>query len=246
MDVARSSNGAQSVAMIFKVLPKQDYFIKKLVNIYVHTGNMHFEQQAIAIKKLIQAYDAYQVIIDGNGLGVGLLDFMMINNIDMETGITYGPIGSFNDKELLKSQPKDCPKLIYVIKANDTLDSEVHTNCYTQLNSGRVRFLINEAEAKGKLMATAVGRKMKISEKIERLMPYEMTTRLIEEICNMRAKPNANLLKLERVNTRMTKDKFSAFEYGLYLIKMIEDKYYKSKRRKQSSLIDCLLFTSNN
>ena len=42
-----------------------------------------------------------EVVIDGNGLGVGLLDFMTIENVDPQNrGRVYPPYGSFNDKEL--------------------------------------------------------------------------------------------------------------------------------------------------
>ena len=36
----------------------------------------HFEAQAIKLKRLFYAYKARRIIIDGNGLGAGLLDFM--------------------------------------------------------------------------------------------------------------------------------------------------------------------------
>lgn len=245
VDVARITNQAQSVACIFKVIPKETYYIKKLVNIYVHSGDMHFASQAIAIKKLIKEYDPYQVIIDGNGLGVGLLDFMVIENFDPQTGEMYGPIGSFNDDELKKSQPKDCPQLIYVIKANEKLNAEIHGNCFTQLNSGRLRFLIKEQDAKIKLLATKAGQKMPLPEKVAKLMPYEMTTRLFDEMCNLRPKQGQDGLKLEKINSRIPKDKFSAFEYGLWLIKMIEEKYYKKRKKQKASIAQCIMFTSN-
>lgn len=244
VDVARITNQAQSVACIFKVIPKESYFIKKLVNIYVHNGDMHFASQAIAIKKLIHAYDPYQVIIDGNGLGVGLMDFMVIENIDPKTGEVFEPIGSFNDDEVKRSQPKDCQQLIYVIKANEKLNAECHGNCFTQLNSGRLRFLIKEQDAKTKLLATKVGQKMPLHEKVDKLMPYEMTTRLFDEICNLKPKQGQDGLKLEKINSRIPKDKFSAFEYGLWLIKGIEEKFYKKKRRTKFAIADCMLYTS--
>lgn len=206
---------------------------------------MHFNNQAIALKRLIRAFDPYQVIIDGTGLGVGLLDFMVMDNTDYSTGETFPAIGSFNDAELKKSQPKDCQQLIYVIKANEKLNSECFSNCFTQISSGRVGFLIKEQVAKEKLMATKVGQKLPIDKKVEKLMPYEMTTRLFDEMCNLKPKQGSDGLKLERINSRIPKDKFSAFIYGLWLIKGIEEKYYKKRRNEENSLSKFVFFSNS-
>ena len=76
-------------------------------------------------------------------------------------------------------------------------------------------------------------------------MPYEMTTRLFDEMCNLRPKQGQDGLKLEKINSRIPKDKFSAFEYGLWLIKMIEEKYYKKRKKQKASIAQCIMFTSN-
>ena len=120
------------------------------------------------------------------------------------------------------------------MKSNNTLDSKIHANCYTMINSGRVLFLAREQEIKNKLLATKVGQKMKLEQRTKRLYPHEITTRLFEEMANLKLKQvGAGLdLKLEQINTHMGKDKFSSLEYGLYRIKEIEEEFYKKKRRK--------------
>ena len=55
---------------------------------------------------------------------------------------------------------------------------------------------------------------------------------------------NQGNLILERINTNMTKDKFSAFEYGLYRIKDYEMKYMKQKARQKRDLKQFMLFSS--
>jgi hypothetical protein len=63
--------------MVFKVTPQpQGSAIKSLVNLYTLEAE-HFEEQAIHIKKLFYKYKARKVAIDTNGLGIGLLDFMV-------------------------------------------------------------------------------------------------------------------------------------------------------------------------
>ena len=97
-----------------------------------------------------------------------------------------------------------------------------------------VKFLIKEQEAKSALMATKIGQKMSVQQRIERLMPHEMTTKLFEEMSNLRLKRTGSGLDitLEPINTRFPDDKYSAFSYGLWRIKEIEEETYKKKRRR--------------
>jgi hypothetical protein len=66
------------------------------------------------------------------------------------------------------------------------------------------------------------------------LLPYEMTSRLMDELNNLRIKPTGieNKYKVERISRSLEKDRFSALEYGLYRIKYYEDKeIFKKKKR---------------
>ena len=76
-------------------------------------------------------------------------------------------------------------------------------------------------------------------------MPHEMTTKLFEEMANLRLKrTGASLdISLEQINPRYPKDKYSAFAYGLWRIKEIEEEQTKKRRRRglgsQRKLVFC-------
>lgn len=137
---------------------------------------------------------------------------MVRENLDLETGQVMPAYGIFNDKSYAKVQPHDCEKIIYCLKANGTTVSLIHGNCYTRMNSGLVKFLIKETEAKNKLLATKKGQKMTLEQRTMRIMPHEMTTKLFDEMANLRIKPTGSStdINLELINKRYTKDKFSA------------------------------------
>ena len=241
VDVARSGE-ARSIACVWHVLPQQSpkKWIKKLVNLYTFRGDeRHFQDQANSLKRLIAAFDPKEVVIDGTGLGRGLLDFMVIETIDNKTGETLPAYGSYNDEELKKVQPQDAPKIINTLIASASLNTEVYSIAYTELMSGHVRLLIEENEAKSKLMATKVGQRMTLDKRVAKLMPYEMTTRLIEEIGNLRVKASVGSGKniaLERINKDIQKDRFSALCYGLYSIRCMEDEQAKKDKRGKFKL----------
>lgn len=166
-------------------------------------------------------------------VGLGLADEMIREQVN-EKGEILPAYGFFNNDDYKKIQPKNAINILYSMKANGPLNSKIHGNAYSRLNSGMVRFLIKEQDAKNALLATKVGQKMTIEQRVQRLLPHEMTTKLFEEMSNLRLKrAGAGLdIVLEQINSRFPKDKYSAFAYGLWRIKELEEESQKKKRRR--------------
>lgn len=235
VDVGRLND--QTVCCVFRINVSSDgKYYATLVNLYVlgrTAETKRFRVQAMDIKKIIKQFNPREVVIDTNGLGVGIADEMISSQTD-EFGNYYPAYGFNNDDDYIKIQPKDAVRILYGIKANGPLNSKIHGNVYTRINSGLVRFLIKEQEAKNALLATKVGQKMTVMQRVQRLMPHEMTTKLFEEMANLRLKKTgaSTDIALERINPRYPKDKYSAFSYGLWRIKEIEEEQAKRKRRR--------------
>lgn len=230
VDVGRK--GCDSVICVFKVTPQaQGPAIKSLVNIYT-MSDTHMEDQAIMIKKLFYKYKARTVVIDGNGVGLGLVDYMVKSQND-ENGDFFPDFGVENDDEAYykkyRTQNTELDAM-YIIKANAPINTECHTNAQVQLQAGKVKFLIDERAAREKLLGTAKGQKMKPEERAEYLQPFTLTSILKEEMMNLREENEGINIILKQANRGIRKDKFSAFEYGLYYIKQEEDKKKKKKR----------------
>lgn len=230
VDVGRK--GCQSVICVFKVTPQpQGTSIKNLVNIYTIEDG-HFEDQAIKIKKLFYKYKARRVVIDGNGLGIGLLDYMIKSQVD-GSGDYYPPFGIYNDNENFykKFRTNDTEdEAIYIIKANAPINTEAYSTVQSQIESGKVKFLIEEKIAKNKLLGTKVGQAMSPEQRNEYLIPYKLTSILKEEMLNLREENEGINIILRQANKSVKKDKFSALCYGLYYIKQEEDNKRKKKR----------------
>jgi hypothetical protein len=238
VDVGRLND--QTVCCVFRVnVSGEGKYYATLVNLYVLGRTVEtkpFYKQAIDIKKIIQKFNPREVVIDTNGLGLGIADEMIREHYD-EFGNFYPAYGFNNDDDYLKIQPKEAIRILYGIKANGPLNSKIHGNAYTRINGGMVRFLIKEQEAKNALLSTKQGQKMTVMQRVQRLMPHEMTTKLFEEMANLRLKKTGASLDivLEQINPRYPKDKYSAFAYGLWRIKEIEEEQAKRKRRRGGS-----------
>ena len=231
VDVGRK--GCDSVVCVFKVTPQpQGSSIKTLVNMYT-ISNEHFEDQCIELKRLYYKYKAKRLVIDGNGLGIGLVDYLVKTQINPETGETYPDFGVYNDNdgEYKKYRTNACEQdALYIIKANAPINTEAHANVQSQLSSGKVKMLIDERAAKIKLMGTKLGQGMTPEKRAEYLKPFTLTSILKEEMMNLREENEGVNIILKQANKGIKKDKFSAFEYGLYYIKEEEDNKKKKKK----------------
>ena len=242
IDVGRK--GCTSEVCVFKVTPQaQGASLKTLVNLYTWDEE-HFEAQAINIKKLFYKYKARQVVIDANGLGIGLVDFMVKDQIDPETGELLPNFGVSNDEENFYKQFRTADTEIdamYLIKANAPINTEAHSYVQTQLSSGKIKFLIDENQAKVKLMSTKMGQQMDNDKRADYLKPFTLTTILREQMLNLVEENEGVNIILKQSSRSIKKDKFSAFEYGLYYIKQEED---KKKRRKKRNIADMMFYTN--
>ena len=243
IDVGRV--GCTTEVCVFKVTPQvQGAAHKTLVNIYTFDAQ-HFETQSIYIKKLYYRYRPKRIAIDANGLGVGLVDYL-IKSQQTDEGEYLPPFGVFNTDEypeykkfITSETQKD---LLYLIKANAPINTQAYSYAQTQMYSGKIRFLIDESLAKTKLMSTKHGQNMNVEERNNYLRPFILTSILKQQMLNLVQENEGVNIILKQSNRRIKKDKFSAFIYGLYYIRYQEQ---LSKKRRSRNISDFLFFTQN-
>ena len=239
-DVGRYS--ANTAIMVIKVLPGDQRFRKNVVYTEVINGANYITEQAPRLKKLIQLYEPREIVIDGNGPGIGLLDAMVLPSFDRSTGEVFPAYFAFNNDHHLPPEMRTESEepnvrynaIIYDIKAGANNEDEINSAFLTSINNGSTSFLAHERIVKDKLMKTKKGQKMTPVDRRIFLLPYEMTSRLMDELNNLRLKPTGieNKYKVERISKSLQKDRFSALEYGLYRVKHYEDKEIFKKRKK--------------
>ena len=245
VDVGRK--GCDTVICVWKVTPQSmGPSIKSLVNIYT-MADAHMEDQAKKLKSLYYKYKARRLIIDANGLGIGLIDFMVKPQNDEETGERYPDFGVYGGtqedaaEEYKKFHTKETEEdAMYLIKASAPINSEAYANVQTQLNSGKIKLLIDERIAKAKLLETTAGKKMTPEKRAEYLKPFTLTSILREEMLNLREENEGINIILKQTNKGIKKDKFSAMIYGLYYIKLEEE----SKKKKRKFNVADMMFST--
>lgn len=234
VDVARYGGNDSSI-MVVKVIPREKLWLKKVV----YTENLHkmpLQDQAVRIKQLYYKFMPREIIVDGNGVGSGLIDDLVIPSFS--DGITYPPLYVMNDVANYP-YPANSTPVIYNIKANASLNSDIYSNLYIQINNGGVQLLANEKIAKDKLLSTKRGQKMSYYAREKFLLPYIMTSRLIDEINNLRLKQTGiqNQITVEQISKRINKDRVSALSYALFRVKYYEDKQVRKHKSNFGSFL---------
>lgn len=244
VDVGRKCDTSE--ATIIKVTPQpQGAALKSVVNFYSKEGCI-MREQAIWLKKLFFQYKCRTMVIDGNGLGIGLTDELVLGQEDPETGAYLPPFGVEGgnyegaSQDYKKYRTEETVRdAMYIIKANAAMNTEAHTYVKTQINGGKVKFLIEERDARIKLMETKVGQNLTPEERNEKLMPFQFTDNLKLQMGNLVEDNEGTNIILKKNNNSISKDRFSSFEYAMYYIKQQEQ---LKKRRHSQSIADLMFF----
>lgn len=247
VDVGRL--GCATEIVILKCTKRHDlknYVLdKKLVAMYTFEEE-HFGLQAIQIKRIFNSFKCAAAVVDGNGLGAGLVDFLVTDQIDPDTGEMLYNMGIMNDEEGKYKKFRDQNTLVnavYVMKATQQINSDLYSYLYSCISTKRIHFLVDENTAKER----AAKLNMRPDKRAEFLIPYSQTSILREQLMNLVRPKEKNmqsgLVVLEQSNKKIPKDKVSALIYALSYCKDLEDKF---SRRRGHDIGQMMYFNNNH
>lgn len=229
VDVARFE-GDQTVALIFKVYTVGERYKIHLVNIKL-MNSTHFKNQAIYIKQMDNLFDFKAIVMDINGNGAGLADYLI--DEQNENGEYYQPYGFLNKNKYSNTEKRFSVKKLYGIEANRQFNSECFTNAHLILSLKRVSLLINERQARRYFGKYKSWNKLNPVKQANKLIPYAQTTKLQDQLSNLKANlDNNSSIVLTMIKKSTRKDLVSAFIYGLYYINEVEEEEKRSRNRK--------------
>ncbi len=228
IDVARFE-GDQTVAMIFKVYTPGERYKIHLVNIKL-MNSTHYKDQAVYIKQMDNLFDFKSIVIDINGTGAGLADYMI--DEQFVGGEYYQPYSFLNKNKYSSTEKRVSERKLYGIEANRQLNSQCFVNAHMILSLKRVSLLLNERQARRYFGKYKNWNKLDPVKQANKLIPYAQTTKLQDQLANLKAGLDTNsTIVLQRINGHMRKDLVSAFVYGLYYINEVEELDKRNRNR---------------
>lgn len=185
------------------------------------------DDQALLIRKLFDEYACDYLVLDTNGLGLGVYDCLSRDIVDPETGEMYPAISCCNNAEMAaRCAVIGAEKVIWAIKASAQFNSDCAFLLREAFRSGRIRLLATEYDAEESLGELRGYSSLSSTERMQLQLPYIHTTLLIDELTKLQHEESAGKVKIFE-KTGMRKDRYSSLSYNYYVAVQIESKVSK-------------------
>lgn len=246
-DMAKDGSANTAISVI-KVIPGQYSFRYVLVNGYT-ANTSDYEIVSNDIKRTAMKYAADLVVIDTNGVGAGIRDWINKPSIDEGTGETLPGFGIINppkeiSKDILKHRTNN---IVFEIKAGGVSANAINQYFFSRIKSGHFHMLISNRDALSRFSTHKEFPYKPLREQQRILQPYQFCDKLEEELLNLDIEDTSlgsgnTYIKLKRRNGGIQKDLFSSVSYAMYgVATQIEHAHYKKKLKKKNSLSDYIM-----
>lgn len=227
---SRKNLNDATAAFINRMLPtKAGRYTSNIVYPETYEG-MRTDDQALVIRRMFDEYMCDYLILDTQGLGLGIYDCLARDITDQESGEIYPALSCCNNPEMAsRCSSPNAPKVIWSIKASAQFNSDCAFLLREGFRSGRIRLLANEYEAEEHLKELKGYAKLNPPARMKFQLPYIQTTLLIDELINLQHDEVGGKIKIYE-KSGMRKDRYSSLSYNYYVATQIENKLAKRNR----------------
>ena len=185
-------------------------------------------------------YEYQCTVLDTNGIGLGVYDFITKDQICQENGKRYQAMTCINDKDMAeRCKVRDANKVVWSVKANANFNNEICVLLRNGIQNGKINFLIPEQDADSSLKETYKGYfKMSPTEQAKLKMSYIQTTFAVYELIKLDHEVKNGNIKVKEVEG-MRKDRYSSIAYSYWCACQLELKL-KPKTQDTQSLVNKL------
>lgn len=185
------------------------------------------DDQALVIRKLFDEYNCDYLVLDTNGLGLGVYDCLARDIVDPDTGEIYPAISCCNNAEMAsRCTVIGAEKVIWAIKASAQFNSDCAFLLREAFRSGRIRLLSTEYDAEEALDELRGYGSLQAADRMQLQLPYIHTTLLIDELTKLQHEEAGGKVKIFE-KSGMRKDRYSSLSYNYYVATQLESKMSK-------------------
>lgn len=232
---SRKNNNDATAIFINQLMPtKAGRYTSNIVYADACEG-LRTDDQALVIRKLFDEFACDYLVLDTNGLGLGVYDCLARDIVDPETGEIYPALSCCNNQEMASRCPvMGADKVIWAVKANAQFNSDCAFLLREAFRSGRIRLLATEYDAEELLGDIRGYSSLSPAERMQLQLPYIHTTLLIDELTKLQYEESGGKVRIYE-KTGMRKDRYSSLSYNYYVAMQIENKMSKRNSMNISS-----------
>ena len=224
---SKKNNNDATAIFINQMLPsKAGRYTSNIVYADACEG-LRTDDQALMIRRLYDEFKCDYIVLDANGVGLGVFDTLAHDIVDPDTGDIYPALSCCNDKTMAdRCTVPGAEKAIWSIKANAQFNSDCAFLLREGFRSGRIRLLMNEYDAEEELASVKGYAALDASERVLFQLPYIHTTLLIDEMVKLQHEESSGRVRLYE-RSGMRKDRYSSLSYNYYVATQLETKMSK-------------------
>lgn len=198
------------------------------------------DELGMIVMKYFYEYQCTDLVLDTNGIGLGVYDFITKDQVCQENGKKYQAMTCINDKDMAeRCKVREANKVVWSVKANANFNNEICVLLRNGIQNGKINFLISEQDADSSLKETYKGYfKMSPTEQAKLKMSYVQTTFAVYELIKLDHEVKNGNIKVKEVEG-MRKDRYSSIAYSYWCACQLELKL-KPKTQSTQSLINKL------
>ena len=226
MSSRRHNNDATAIFINQMTQTKARRYVSNIVYSETYEG-LRTDDQALIIRKLFDEFQCDYIVLDTQGVGLGVFDALARDILDSESGEIYPALSCCNDKDMASRCPVNgAEKVIWSVKASAQFNSDAAFLLREGFKSGRIRLLETEYDAEDLLNGIRGYKSLSPQEKIMFQLPYINTTLLIDELTKLNHQESGGKVRIyERAGMR--KDRYSSLAYNYYVAVQIGNKLNK-------------------
>ena len=178
----------------------------------------------IIVMRYFYEYKCTQLVIDTQGLGLGVYDFICKDQYDSETGKTYKALKCCNDDDMAeRCKVKDANVVVWSVKANDKFNNEICILLRNGIENGKISFLISEEDCEDVISKDLYKGFNKLTPSDQALIKksYLQTTMAEYELIKLDHEVKNGNIKVKE-QSGMRKDRYSSIAYNYWCACQLE------------------------
>lgn len=217
MQSKKNKNDASAIIINSAIPTNNNNYIMNIVYMENHEG-LNTDELALIVRRLYAKFKCTDLVIDTNGVGLGVFDALIQDMIDPGTGEVYHALSCCNDKIMAERCKIDnAPKKIWSIKASASFNNEICLLLRSGFQKNKINLLVSEFKAEEILKEKYnFFSKLLPYEQVQLKMPYIQTTLMVYELINLQHEVKGTNIKIFE-KSGMRKDRYSSLAYNYWV-----------------------------
>ena len=227
----KHNNDAACLTICSAIPTENNDYISNVVYIETHEG-LTTDELGILVMRMFYQYNCTDLVLDTNGQGIGVYDFIIKDQYDADYGVTYDALTCINDQNMAeRCKVKNANKVVWSVKATADFNTKAALALRAGFQSGKINLLVSEFDAEELVKKIRGFSKMMPMEQAKIKAPYAQTSLMINELINLDHEVKGTNIKIKE-KPGMRKDRFSSMEYSYWCVQQLA---LKLKPKKDNS-----------